>query len=91
MVPFQRIAAELPEVAARIDPRDLTSALHVVEPNGRLTSGGRAVLRIAETIPRLRPIARLGRLPVVNGLVEPLYRLIARHRHRLSRLLPPAG
>jgi hypothetical protein len=27
----------------------------------------------------------------VNGLVEPLYRLIARHRHRLSRLLPPAG
>jgi hypothetical protein len=26
----------------------------------------------------------------VNRLVEPLYRLIARHRHRLSRLLPPA-
>jgi predicted DCC family thiol-disulfide oxidoreductase YuxK len=91
MVPFQRVAAELPEVAARIGPRDLTSALHVVEPNGRLTSGGAAILQIAETIPRLRAIARLGRLPVVNGLVEPLYRLIARHRHRLSRLLPPAG
>jgi hypothetical protein len=39
----------------------------------------------------LRPIARLGRLPLVNQLVEPLYRLVARHRHRLSRLLGSAG
>jgi hypothetical protein len=36
-------------------------------------------------------VARLGRLPVVNRLVEPMYRLVARHRHRLSRLLRPAG
>jgi predicted DCC family thiol-disulfide oxidoreductase YuxK len=89
-VPAQRVTTELPEFAARIEPGALSSALHIVEPDGRWVSGGAAVLRIAETIPRLRPIARLGRLPVVNRLVEPLYRLIARHRHRLSRLLPPA-
>jgi predicted DCC family thiol-disulfide oxidoreductase YuxK len=89
-VPAQRVTTEVPEFAARIEPGALSSALHIVEPDGHWVSGGAAVLRIAETIPRLRPIARLGRLPVVNRLVEPLYRLVARHRHRLSRLLPPA-
>lgn len=90
-VPAQRVATELPGLAARIAPGALSSALHVVEPDGRWISGGEAVLRIAETVPRLRPIARLGRLPLVNPLVEPLYRLVARHRHRLSRLLRSAG
>ena len=89
-VAAQRVTTELPEFAARIEPGALSSAMHVVEPDGRWVSGAEAVLRIAETIPRLRPIAWLGRLPVVNRLVEPLYQLIARHRHRLSRLLPPA-
>jgi len=91
IVPFQRVAGELPDVAARIDAADLTSALHVVEPDGRLTSGGEAVLRIAEAVPRLRLVARLGRLPLVSRLVEPMYGLVARHRHRLSRMLRPAG
>ena len=91
MVPFQRAATELPGLTARIDPQALTSAIHVIEPDGTWTSGGAAVLRIAEAVPRLRFIARLGRLPVVNRLVEPMYGLVARHRHRLSRLLRSAG
>lgn len=86
-VPGHRVAIELPDVAARLEPSALSSALHVVESDGSWISGGEAVLRIAEAVPRLRPIARLGRLPVVNLLVEPLYRLVARHRHRLSRIL----
>jgi predicted DCC family thiol-disulfide oxidoreductase YuxK len=90
-VPAQRVTSEFPDFAARIEPGALSSALHVVEPDGRWVSGGEAVLRIAETLPRLRSVARLGRLPVVNRLVEPMYRLVARHRHRLSRLLRPAG
>ncbi|HEX9738937.1 MAG TPA: DUF393 domain-containing protein [Candidatus Limnocylindria bacterium] len=90
-VPAQRATSEFPDFAARIEPGALSSALHVVEPDGRWVSGGEAVLRIAETLPRLRFVARLGRLPVVNRLVEPMYRLVARHRHRLSRLLRPAG
>ncbi len=90
-VPAQRVTSELPDFAARIEPGALSSALHVIEPDGRWVSGAEAVLRIAETVPRLRPIARLGRLPLVNQLVEPLYRLVARHRHRLSRLLGSAG
>jgi len=90
-VPAQQVTSELPDFAGRIEPGALSSALHVIEPDGRWISGGEAVLRIAETVPRLRPIARLGRLPLVNPLVEPLYRLVARHRHRLSRLLRSAG
>ncbi|MGH2393258.1 MAG: thiol-disulfide oxidoreductase DCC family protein [Candidatus Limnocylindria bacterium] len=86
-MPAQRVTSELPEFASRIEPGALSSALHVVEPDGQWVSGAEAVLRIAETVPRLRPIARLGRLPVVNRLVEPLYQLVARHRHRLSRLI----
>jgi len=89
-VPAQRVMSELPDFAARIGPGALSSALHVVEPDGRWVSGAEAVLRIAETVPRLRPMARLGRLRLVNPLIDPLYRLVARHRHRLSRLLRPA-
>lgn len=87
MVPFQQAAAEFPGLTARIDPRALTSAIHVIEPDGTWTSGAAAVLRIADAIPRLRFVARLGRLPVVNRLVEPMYGLVARHRHRLSRVM----
>jgi predicted DCC family thiol-disulfide oxidoreductase YuxK len=91
MVPFQQAARELPELASAVGSNALTSALHVIEPDGTWISGGAAVLRIAEVIPRLRLVARLGRLPVVDRLVEPMYGLVARHRHRLSRLLRSAG
>jgi predicted DCC family thiol-disulfide oxidoreductase YuxK len=86
LVPFQDLASrdEQGEV-----PRsgELAGALHVFRADGSSVSGGKAVLEVASAIPRLRPIAALGRLPIVNRLVEPLYRLVARHRHRLSRLI----
>jgi predicted DCC family thiol-disulfide oxidoreductase YuxK len=68
-------------------PAELAGALHVRRPDGSWLSGGQAVLEVAAAVPRLRPIAALGRLPVVNRLVDPLYRLVARHRHRLSGLI----
>ena len=98
MVPFQDVTAAGGADRAGgapafngIDRAQLTSALHVIEPDGTWTSGGAAVLRIADALPRLRLVARLGRLPVVNHLVEPVYKLVTRHRHRLSRLLGSAG
>lgn len=90
-VPYQDLATADPALAGRLASRDLGSALHVVEPDGSVRSGAAAVLRIAEVVPRLRPFARLGRLPVVRHLVEPMYGLVARHRHRLSRLFRPQG
>jgi predicted DCC family thiol-disulfide oxidoreductase YuxK len=90
-VPYQDLAASDPELAKRLGSRDLASALHVIEGDGSVRSGADAILRIAEIVPRLRLFARLGRLPIVNRLVEPMYGLVARHRHRLSRLFRSGG
>lgn len=86
LVPFQELTPRSDEIGG---PRlgELAGALHVLRPDGSTVSGGQAVLEAASTVPSLRPIAALGRLPIVNRLVEPLYRLVARHRHRLSRLI----
>jgi predicted DCC family thiol-disulfide oxidoreductase YuxK len=86
-IPYQDLSTTDPELTRRLGSRDLSSALHVVEADGSVRSGAAAILRIAEIVPRLRIFARLARLPVVNRLVEPMYGLIARHRHRLSRWL----
>ena len=47
----------------------------------------RAWLAIAGVVPALLPLGLVARLPVVRSLVEPTYGLIARNRHRISRLL----
>jgi predicted DCC family thiol-disulfide oxidoreductase YuxK len=90
-VAYQDLAETDPALARHLSTRDLGSALHVVETDGSIRSGAAGVLRIAEIVPRLRPFARLGRLPIVNRLVEPMYGLVARHRHRLSRWLGSGG
>jgi predicted DCC family thiol-disulfide oxidoreductase YuxK len=70
--------------------RDLAAALHVVDASGAWTSGGAAVLWILDSLPSLRPLARLARLPILGWLVEPAYRVVADHRGRLSGLLGAA-
>jgi predicted DCC family thiol-disulfide oxidoreductase YuxK len=85
-IPYQSVDSEAPEVAARLDERSLANALHVVEPDGTVTSGAAAVLRIADLVPELG-VYRLARLPGVNLVLNPMYALVAHHRHRLSRLL----
>jgi predicted DCC family thiol-disulfide oxidoreductase YuxK len=86
LVPFQDLAPG-DELTDTPRPAELAGALHVRRPDGSWLSGGQAVLEVAAAVPRLRPIAALGRLPIVNRLVDPLYRIVARHRHRLSRLI----
>jgi predicted DCC family thiol-disulfide oxidoreductase YuxK len=66
---------------------DLLAAMHVVDAAGRWDRGGAAWLRIAAVVPLLRPLAVAGRLPMVGAGVERLYQLVARNRHRLSRML----
>jgi predicted DCC family thiol-disulfide oxidoreductase YuxK len=90
-VPYQDLAVTDPELATRLGSRDLGSALHVIEADGSVRSGAAAVVRIADIVPRLRVFARLARLPIVNRLIAPMYGLVARHRHRLSRWLGSGG
>ncbi len=65
----------------------LAATLHVVDEAGDWVQGGAACLLIASVVPLLRPLAVVGRIPLASSLVERAYRLIARNRHRLSRLL----
>ena len=60
--------------------------LHVRDLDGRWVRGGAACLRIAAALPVLSPLALVGRLPFAPVVIERGYQLVARNRHRLSRL-----
>lgn len=66
--------------------RDLRGALHVIDESGQWAFGGEAMLRTFERVPLFAPLARLGRLPLVSGMVEPAYRWFERNRARFSWL-----
>lgn len=65
----------------------LLELMHARDGSGRWFIGGQAWLRIADELPLLRPIGWIGRLPLIRHLVEPVYAVVARNRHNLSRLL----
>jgi predicted DCC family thiol-disulfide oxidoreductase YuxK len=67
--------------------RDLLAAIHVRDEHGRWSSAGAASLEILDRLPRLRILGGLARLPLVSALIEPVYRLVARHRQALGRAL----
>jgi predicted DCC family thiol-disulfide oxidoreductase YuxK len=84
LVPLQRAGAVLPDAPSEDRLRD---RMYVRDAGGSWSIGGAAWLRIADVVPALRPVARLARLPFVRPFVEPGYALVARNRHRISRLL----
>jgi len=84
LVPLQAAASR---VAGAPSKEQLLATMHVVDADGRSAAGGEAFLRIAGLVPVLRPLALVGRLPVLRLLVQPAYELVAANRHRLSRLL----
>ncbi|MGC8722663.1 MAG: thiol-disulfide oxidoreductase DCC family protein [Acidobacteriota bacterium] len=63
----------------------LERSLHVVAADGRLFRGFLALRRLALCLPALWPFVPLLYLPGAASLGEPLYRLVARNRHRLDR------
>lgn len=65
----------------------LLQSMHVRDGQGRWEAGGAAWLTISDVVPLLHPLGIVARLPVIRGFVEPAYELVARNRHRLSRLL----
>ena len=83
-VPLQRGAYTVPGAPA-ID--ELAASMHIRDADGRWWAGGEAWLRIMDQVPMLRPLSRIGRLPLMDRLVEPVYRRIADNRHLLSRML----
>lgn len=81
-VPLQDPAAD--RLLAAVDPRSRMDSWHLVV-GSRVWSGGAAVAPLLALLPGGRAVARLAR--AFPGVVERLYRLVARNRDRLGRAL----
>jgi predicted DCC family thiol-disulfide oxidoreductase YuxK len=76
---------EAEHLLAGMDREQRMASWHLVMPEGRVYSGGAAVAPLFRLLPRGRLVAALATLfPGVTGAV---YRLVARNRGRLGRLL----
>ena len=72
-------------VLGHLTPEQRLASAHVVTPDGRVHSGGDAVVPIARVLPGLGPVAALA-----GALAAPTrwgYRQVAAHRTRLGRLV----
>lgn len=69
--------------------RDIAArSVVAVAPDGARWHGARAIAEMIRRLPGIWGwIGRIGALPPVSLLAEPVYRLVARHRTRLSRWL----
>ncbi|MGZ3585661.1 MAG: thiol-disulfide oxidoreductase DCC family protein [Candidatus Limnocylindrales bacterium] len=77
------------ELAGR---RDLRAEIHVVDERaGTVTWGARAMLDVLAVLPRWHWLARLGRPRPALAVADAAYRLVARHRRRLGRLVGVSG
>jgi predicted DCC family thiol-disulfide oxidoreductase YuxK len=77
-----RLLADLP-VAERLN------SWHLVDDQGRRTSGGRALPELLRALPALRPLAPL--TAARPALTERAYRWVATHRSLLSKPIPAAA
>jgi predicted DCC family thiol-disulfide oxidoreductase YuxK len=75
-----------------LDAEQRLASMHVVS-EGRVLSGGRAAAQVAGALPALAWLpAAVDRSRALSGAAEIAYRIVARNRHRLSRLtsdVPP--
>jgi predicted DCC family thiol-disulfide oxidoreductase YuxK len=76
----------LAEAHCPVERGELLSRFHARE-NGRLVSGSEAFAAMWRTIPLLRPLGLLARVPVVQALLERCYTGFLRFRPALQRLL----
>jgi len=81
--PFQDVADQFPTI-----PRErFEQAVHLIEPNGRSSSGAEAVFRALSLSGRRRwPLAIYRFMPGAAHVTEAAYRFVANHRSGVSRL-----
>ena len=70
---------------------ELKEEIHLITPTGRIITGADAVGYLARVLPQTRIWGRLISLPGIKPLARFVYRVIARNRHRLSRLFRTGG
>jgi len=85
-VPYQD--ADLARLAPGLTPALAARSLYVIATDGQRYRGARAVFVTLRSLPGAWGLlGYVGALPPVSLLAEPVYRLVARHRTRLSRWL----
>jgi predicted DCC family thiol-disulfide oxidoreductase YuxK len=86
------VALSTPEAARLLDGMALAergASWHLVEPGGRVHSGGAAFAPLARRLPGGRPLAALAaRFP---RAAERAYQAVADHRTPIGRLIGPAA
>jgi predicted DCC family thiol-disulfide oxidoreductase YuxK len=70
---------------------ELKEEIHLITPTGRIIAGADAIGYLARALPRTRVWGRLISLPIIRQAARFVYRLIARNRHRLSRMFRTGG
>jgi predicted DCC family thiol-disulfide oxidoreductase YuxK len=65
----------------------LMGEIHVIDAPGTIYTGFQATRRMLKEIPLGWPFWLLSRIPGMNALGERMYRLIARNRYGINRLL----
>ena len=74
--PYQDVADRFPEIGREA----FKQAVHLVEPDGRVSRGAAAVFRALAHVPGRRWTWWMYRIPGVAWITERTYRFIARHR-----------
>jgi predicted DCC family thiol-disulfide oxidoreductase YuxK len=85
---LRAVALQEPEAAHLLGgmaPELRMASWHLVAPDGRVCSGGRAVEPLFRLLPGGRPVAAVA--AIFPGLTESGYRWVARNRRCLGRLL----
>jgi predicted DCC family thiol-disulfide oxidoreductase YuxK len=81
--PYQAAHARFPAIPLAA----FREAVHLVEPDGRVSRGAEAVFRALAHGGRTLPLAAYRRLPGFAALSEWVYRQVASHRPLFSRVL----
>jgi predicted DCC family thiol-disulfide oxidoreductase YuxK len=68
---------------------DLLQEVHVRRSDGTVASGYDAWLFVLDELPRWRRLASLGTWPPIRWIGRIAYSIVARWRHRLSRIVGP--
>jgi predicted DCC family thiol-disulfide oxidoreductase YuxK len=78
-------SAEADRLLAAMSAERRYASWHLVTPDGRVASGGRAVAPLLRRLPGGAPLAAIA--SAVPGPTDAAYRLVARNRGRLGELL----
>ena len=70
---------------------DLKEEIHLITPTGKIIAGADAIGYLAMVLPRTRTWGRFISLPGIRQVARFFYRIIARNRHRLSRIYRTGG